>query len=163
MIKVPLGGKLGGVALIDDADYPLVSPYHWYAHQSGQVVYACRTWREDGRSRTQYMHNLITGIIGIDHEDHDGRNNQRFNLRPASQGPNSQNRRKSAGCSSQYKGVSWDKQHGRWHAHIRVDGKMRFLGLFSDEAEAARAYDTAARAAWPAFASFNFSSERGTA
>lgn len=40
MREVPLGGKLGGVALVDDADYELVSRYHWYAKPDKGTVYA---------------------------------------------------------------------------------------------------------------------------
>ena len=47
-------------------------------------------------------------------------------------------------CSSRFKGVSWNKTQKIWTAHIKVDGKLHHLGRFSDEAEAARAYDAAA-------------------
>jgi hypothetical protein len=46
---------------------------------------------------------------------------------------------------SKFVGVSWDKGHRKWKAHIKHDGKTQNLGSFDDEQEAARAFDTAAR------------------
>ncbi len=46
--------------------------------------------------------------------------------------------------SSKYRGVTWSKKSNQWQAQIRVAGKLENLGLFDDEAEAARAFDTRA-------------------
>ena len=45
---------------------------------------------------------------------------------------------------SQYRGVSWSKERGAWWARIRVDGVGKSLGVFTDELEAAKAYNAAA-------------------
>ena len=47
--------------------------------------------------------------------------------------------------TSAYIGVCWHKQIHRWTAGIRHMGKRRNLGTYNDEAEAARAFDAAAR------------------
>jgi hypothetical protein len=47
--------------------------------------------------------------------------------------------------SSQYRGVSWSKNCHKWLAQIHMNGKQVHLGLFADEATAARAYNVAAR------------------
>ena len=44
-------------------------------------------------------------------------------------------------CSSQYKGVAWDKTNGKWRAHIDLEGQTKVLGYFHDEAEAAITYN----------------------
>jgi hypothetical protein len=38
-------------------------------------------------------------------------------------------------------GVSWVKARGKWFAHIKIDGRLKNLGLFNnlEEAAAARA------------------------
>lgn len=44
---------------------------------------------------------------------------------------------------SAYRGVSWDKQNGKWKAAIKVRRKNTNLGRFVDERLAAAAYDAA--------------------
>ncbi len=45
--------------------------------------------------------------------------------------------------SSKYKGVYWYKSLNKWMAQIKVDGKLKYLGLFTDEYEAHLAYQKA--------------------
>jgi hypothetical protein len=45
---------------------------------------------------------------------------------------------------SQYIGVSWFEQTGKWQARISVDTKVRSLGYYHNEDDAARAYDAEA-------------------
>ena len=47
--------------------------------------------------------------------------------------------------SSVYKGVSWHKHSQKWYAYIQAGGKMRGLGYFDQQEDAARAYDSEAR------------------
>lgn len=154
--RIPLGGKNGAgrFALVNDADAELVRRYNWYAKVSGNSIYACA--RVNGRLTR--MHVLIMGRRGIDHKDTNGLNNQRSNLRPATRPQNGANARPRIGGSSSYKGVSWCRNRGKWQAHIRVAGRSRGLGYFTDEVAAAKAYDTAAREAWGDFSRTNFTS-----
>jgi hypothetical protein len=155
----------GRVALVDDADYELVSRHSWHVTEEvrgpGRRTYGpyARTGiysPTDQRTRTLLMHVLITGIrTGIDHANGDGLDNRRENLRPAGQNLNSANARPGLARSSRFKGVR-RHQCGRWEARIRVDDRPVYLGLFSDEEVAARAYDAAATAAWGEFARPNF-------
>eukprot|EP01046_Picozoa_sp_COSAG06_P034947 COSAG06_NODE_3707_length_4993_cov_331.834083_1_plen_531_part_00 len=54
-------------------------------------------------------------------------------------------KKKRALKTSEYVGVSWNKNAGSWSAELQHDGTRHLLGSFDDEHEAARAVDTAAR------------------
>ena len=51
--------------------------------------------------------------------------------------------KKKKGTSSQYKGVSWNKQKKKWHAYIKKDYKLTYLGSSDDEMNCALMYDKA--------------------
>lgn len=144
----------GKVALVDDDDVSLLSEHEWYALKVRKTYYAVRA----GPSKTiVYMHRvLMPGYRQVDHRDGNGLNNQRENLRPATNSQNQANRRKKSGTSSQFKGVSWNKEAGKWQAQIRSDGKDTHLGRYSEEEDAARAYDEAAKRKFGEFANLNF-------
>jgi hypothetical protein len=148
----------GLVALVDDSDYTRVSTYRWRPAKSHNTFYAqADTYRADGKPTTVGMHSLLTGYRRTDHEDHNGLNNQRYNLRGATGQQNMANSSKrDARTSSRYKGVSWNTRHGKWYAQISINGKQRHLGCFADEAKASHAYDVAAIKAFGNFACTNF-------
>lgn len=155
MIRVELhrkGGKPSLWAAIDDADAVLVGAYRWYPVANSHRLTHAATWR-DGRN--VYMHTIITGWPFVDHKDCDGLNNQRSNLRPSNHRLNGANRRPKLGGSSLFKGVAWHKSNGKWIANIRVGDKLVHLGYYTNESDAARAYDNAALAAWGEHARLN--------
>lgn len=47
------------------------------------------------------------------------------------------------GSTSKYKGVTWVKSRGKWRALISINGRQQFLGEFTNELDAAQAYETA--------------------
>jgi AP2 domain len=163
MKTVPLHGPkaAGRVARVDDQDYELVIQYRWNVWELVRprctYIYAITPGRKNGRQYgVIYMHKLITGYARTDHIDHDGLNNQRSNLRPATVAQNSANSGPDAGFSSVFKGVQRVKGGRSWVARIRIDGQLGYLGTFADEEAAARAYDAAAVAAWGDYAYVNF-------
>lgn len=158
MKKIPL--TQGYVSLVDDEDFERLSAFKWYAHKEDKIVYA---WRYAGGGRAHRrivkMHREIMNApdgVEIDHENGDGLDNQKENLRSATHRQNLCNRRKQSGTSSQFKGVSWYAAGKKWSAYIKTNQSKLHLGYFSDETAAARAYDAAAEKHFGPFARLNF-------
>lgn len=91
----------------------------------------------------------------LDHIDRDRSNNRFSNLRPSDSLTNSWNKGPKAGKA--FKGVTFHKKVGKYQAQIKVCGTFIYLGLFCFEADAARAYDAAAKTHFGEFARLNFS------
>jgi len=106
-----------------------------------------------------FMHRFILGLPdgqGVDHRNGDGLDNQRYNLRPATQLQNSRNRGPSSNNTTGFKGVVWAKIPQRYQVQLEVHGKKIWLGYFDDPVMAARAYDVKARQIHGEFARLNF-------
>jgi len=150
----------GLFATIDDGDYTWLAQWKWCVITTGsRKQYAGRR----SQNVLILMHRFITnapGGLDVDHKDGDGLNNQRHNLRIATRRQNSSNQHAQlVDKTSRFKGVNRDKQTSKWRASIRVNGKLRYLGIFADEADAASAYDAAARKHFGEFARLNFPTE----
>ena len=151
--------------IVDDEDYDFLMQWKWRAlkakrKKTTQVWYAYRTTSRPNR-KSVYMHREVMIRSGIenpqqcDHEDSNGLNNQRKNLRHATASQNRWNMRKRTGCSSQFKGVYWHKKTKAWMARIAQFGKYHYLGLFNNESDAAKAYNDAALRLFGDFANLN--------
>lgn len=155
---VPLSRGL--VALVDDADLPLVLSFgSWSAMPRNRTYYARRTVRREGGGSSQYMHRVLVDWPRVDHINGDGLDNRRCNLRPATHADNMRNARLRVDNSSGFKGVTASKRAGRWAAAIHVNGRRLHLGSFEDAQDAARAYDAAALTYFGEFARLNFPQE----
>lgn len=143
-----------GIALVDDADYDRVSKYSWYVN-NGYAMTAITV--SPGKQKHVYMHRFILGIEErIDHKNGNKLDNQRQNLRPATQSQNKANSKLHCDSTSGYKGVTWDKQYGKWKAYISFNKKSVFIGRYADPIEAAKAYDKKAKELHGEFACLNF-------
>ena len=144
----------GYEAIVDEIDYPDVSRWKWYAlvkrRRSKEVrtVYAVRGTYMNGKQTKIWLHRYMLQLtdphIECDHRDGNGLNNQRENLRIATHVQNNRNRRKCLHTSSRFKGVSWYRPARVWQAHITKGGKVKNLGCFANEIDAAMAYNIAA-------------------
>lgn len=138
----------GYVALIDSSDVSIVSGYNWSALVKPHTVYAVRQAPRGGETRPLiWMHKEILSVPGdkiVDHEDNNGLNNRRKNLRPATHTENSCNRVRPSNNKTGYKGVSFDSRSRKYRSVIRINGKQTHLGLFDDPADGYLAYCEAA-------------------
>jgi hypothetical protein len=97
-------------------------------------------------SRQLLLHQLLVGRRYVDHVNHDGLDNRRANLRPATQSQNLANARKwRRPTSSRFKGVCFEPRYRYpWRARVEQEGR-RYFARFMTEVEAARWYNTKAR------------------
>jgi hypothetical protein len=98
----------------------------------------------------------------VDHVNGDGLDNRRSNLRVCTHAENARNQSSRTRMStSRFRGVVWAKDRRKWRAMIGDNGRTVHLGNFTDEIEAAQAYDRAAREMYGAFARLNFPETEG--
>ena len=90
-------------------------------------------------------------VADVDHINRNRSDNRACNLREASRSQNAYNQAARGGSSS-YKGVVWHRRGRKWMAQIGE----KYLGLYSCEIEAAKAYDNAASKHGGVYARLNF-------
>jgi hypothetical protein len=116
------------------------------------------------RSRTSVARMVAERKLGrqlrenerIGFRDRNRLNLSRDNVVIASVSDRTRYNRPQQGCSSKYKGVSWQPSRGKWYAQIRIDGRSKNLGRFDREEDAARAYDDAVKSLGISIAYQNF-------
>lgn len=139
-VRIPLRARDGSVrayTVVDSADADWVSQFRWYLDRG----YALRHALADGRSYPLSLQRALLGMARgdkgeVDHINRDRLDNRRSNLRVLTPAGNRQNTSSACGSSSQYRGVYWDKELGKWRAALKVGGKRIHLGRFTDEDEA---------------------------
>ena len=125
-----------------------------YQDYGGRGIKVCVEWLESFKT---FYDDMITGYVKgleIDRIDVNGGYSP-DNCRWVTPQQNILNTRSRKGSTSQYKGVRLNKVLNKWVAQIKLNGVSTYLGLFTDEVEAAKAYNTAAIELFGEFAHLN--------
>ncbi len=163
-------------ALIDAVDLSKVLGKRWNIGGGGAETQWGGARRERGKEvvlanateRQVPLKRLVLGLEGIEHKqtvvayvNGDPLDCRRANLVIKTRSEVNLTKRKPAGrldcaATSKYRGVGWDFKRRMWKAQIGTREQHRALGRFRDEAQAAAAYDEAARAMYGEAAQLNF-------
>ena len=139
----------GMITKVDNEDFDRLKSISWHYNFDGYA-----------KSNTYgYMHRFIMNTpedMLTDHINHDTLDNRKSNLRICTSQENQRNKLKREGCSSEYKGVCWDKTYNKWMSKIKFNNKTINLGRFNSDLEAAKAYDEKAKDLFGEFALTNF-------
>ena len=134
----------GEFAIFDPEDSDLIGQFSWCKNALGYVVAKTKTGSRSIPRKTVLMHGLVMmrpiDCI-IDHINGNPLDNRKDNLRYCSYSENQMNVRKKGRNglpTSQHKGVSWSVR-GYWQVVVRVDGRLKFIGKFEHESDAAQA------------------------
>ena len=103
---------------------------------------------KNGKAKVITVHKLVAYAflnhkpsgykLVVNHIDINRENNNLYNLEIITQRENTN--QKHIKSSSKYTGVSWDKKGKKWRSYILINGRKKHLGFFTDEKEAAQAY-----------------------
>lgn len=126
----------GNCFFIDVEDYKLVKNYTWSVDSSGYIK-----TNTGGFNR---MHRLVMGLddcsdLQVDHINHNKADNRKCNLRVVTISQNLMNRNISSNNSSGYRGISFHNKKKKWISQIQLNGRLKYLGIFSDIKDAINA------------------------
>jgi len=164
IMAIPL--TKGFFTLVDGKNYKRLNKYSWYASINGRTHYAVRGNRKKGKAFTTIlMHREILRLkphdgLVTDHENHCGLDNREVNIRICSHQQNHHNSQLQANNKSGWKGVGRHKESKKWWSQIKYNGKVIYLGVFTNKIDAAKAYDEKAKELFGEFAYLNFKKGR---
>lgn len=145
-------------AIVDDCDAEFLMQFNWCVSRSSsqKTHYATRNhYPENAPIVHIKMHRIVLErILGRplekwefpDHVNRNGLDNRRENIRLVNRAQNSMNTTKNVNNTSGYKGVTWNKFHGKFQAQITQTNpetrkkKKIHIGYFENPEDAYKAY-----------------------
>lgn len=125
---------------LDTLDRLIKLDRHWSVQKHNGGYYAGRTFCFNGKKMYVGMHRYIMGTINygsnyvvVDHIDHDGLNNRKYNLRIATNSINCLHH------SNHKIGASWRRDSRIWRARITINYKQINIGHYDTKEEALKA------------------------
>ena len=133
------------VTFVDDEDFERLNKHKWSVMKHRNTFYASRhSTTLNGKRNTIRMHREIMSVpkgVAVDHKNGNGLDNQKNNLRLATNQQNQFNQklpRKNNKLG--IKGVHWHKRDKKFYAQIGINGKVIYLGSFNVLGDADSAY-----------------------
>lgn len=149
--------KGGEVTIFDAADVDIVAQYRWHASREDHTSYAATNVRKPGGQFTRLkLHRLLLDPppgMHVDHKNANGLDNRRENISVVTPTANSQRLQTN---TSGFVGVRLRKGCSKWLAQIKISGRTRHLGYFTDPLAAAKTYDAAVLRYHPPGSLLNF-------
>jgi hypothetical protein len=144
MQTIPL--SQGKVAIVDDADYPLVSDFKWCfrADSDRSGGYALRHIKINGKARKLYLHRQLMEsqdgkeVIFLNHDKLDCR---RANLKVVSHDEARQHHRVRRDSKSGIKGVKYNPGFDTWSAYTYRHNHCYHVGTYGTKEAAKAAYE----------------------
>jgi hypothetical protein len=136
------------IVLIDDEDYERANLYTWHLGYDFKTNNFYVLSQEKGiikKQKTIRLHRFIMNCPNnkiIDHINRNGLDNRKQNLRICTASENRMNSIKpSHGKTSKYKGVGFYPNLNKYSCRIRINYKLKHIGYFETEKEAALKYN----------------------
>jgi hypothetical protein len=148
MKEIPL--SQGQFALVDDADYPLLSDFKWFyrAERNGKQGYAVRHSKVYGRDRLVYLHRQIMQApsgFEVVFANYDRLDCRRENLKVVSKEEARRHHRVRSDSKSGVKGVRYNPENDSWSAYVYRYGHCYHVGTYSTQEHAVAAYGSELR------------------
>lgn len=111
-----------------------------YPDYGGRGINVCEEWLNSFPAFIKHVGKKPSDKHSLDRIDNDG-NYEPGNVRWTTRSVQRVNTRNNRNCSSVYRGVSWDSSVNKWWAEITRNKVTYRLGRFSEELEAAKAFE----------------------
>ena len=132
--------------LVDLADVPAMQKHRWHLkHKKNETMYARTTVKDaEGKPHSTSMHRMLMDTpadLEVDHKDHNGINNRRYNLRNCTGSKNQHNRWGPQKNSSTGAKCVFFESNG-FTVKVGLGGKQRYIGRYPsiEKAMAAHAF-----------------------
>lgn len=134
----------GKFTIVDDEDYIELNKYNWCVSKGRNTLYAVRRCS----NKVIRIHRILLDCPEnnmVDHINGNGLDNRKENLRICNKSQNNGNSKLRVDNTSGFKGVFYHKSTKKWTSQIKINGKRKYLGLFTDKLEAKEAYEKEAK------------------
>ena len=140
----------GYYALVDACDYEGVRKYKWHRVRGRHTYYAKRNGKmiTGVRGKKVFLHRQIMKLkpfdrLEVDHRNRNGMDCRKNNMVVTTRSKNLLNSKVSSRSKTKVKGVSWNKNAGKYVAQMSINGRQTYLGYFRTIRQASKIVEQA--------------------